>query len=85
MGNIERSRATESAHFTFHLHPLRATAYEGQRHPSHSEPQKEENEEATGDTVELHAEAETDALIPVSPALTPQNEEDEPPHLDISA
>lgn len=85
MGNIERSRAAEGANLTFHLHPLRATAYEGHRHPPHSPPEQEDPEEPTGDTVELHQDAETDPLIPLSPGSDRQNEEDQPPHLDISA
>lgn len=85
MGNIERSRAAEGAQFAFHLHPLRATAYEGHRHPSHSEPEKDHDDETTGDTVELHEDEEIGAQIPERPVSVAQNEEDEPPHLDISA
>jgi hypothetical protein len=85
MGNIERSRAAEGAQLAFHLHPLRATAYEGQRHPSHSEPEKDHEEESTGDTVELHEDGEIGAQLPERPILAAQNEEDDAPHLDISA
>jgi hypothetical protein len=85
MGNIERSRAAEGAQLAFHLHPLRATAYEGHRHSSHSEPEKDHEEESTGDTVELHEDAEIGAQLPERPILAAQNEEDETPHLDISA